>query len=44
VSTEVQNGYGRTLLMEAAKNGHAACIAVAVVGLALLRHFAALTP
>ena len=30
VSTEVQNGYGRTALMEAAKNGHAECVEVAI--------------
>lgn len=29
-STEVQNGYGRTALMEAAKNGHVDCVLAAV--------------
>ena len=30
VSTEVQNGHGRTVLMEAAMNGHAECLRVAI--------------
>jgi ankyrin repeat protein len=30
VSTTVQNGYGRTLLMEAARNGHVGCVRVGV--------------
>ena len=30
MSTEVQNGHGRTVLMEAAMNGHAECLRVAI--------------